>query len=547
MTNVKFSRAEFEKRLGRKISKEIEDKISMFGTPLESINESEIVVEIFPNRPDLIPLQNYVRAFRAFLGKDAGVKIYKIEKAEKNYKVKVIPSVKKVRPFTACSIVKGLSLDEGKIKQLIDIQEKLHGTIGRNRRKAAIGIYPLDKVSLPIKYEARAPEKIKFVPLGESREMSAAQILNRHPAGKEYSHLLDHEEVFPIFVDAKNKILSMPPIINSDETGKISESTKEVFVECSGSHFPTLKKTLNIIVAAMVEMGGKVYSMTIEQGGKKFVSPDLTAERSSLSVDNVNRILGLELKERDVAKLLARMGHDYRRGVVFTPAWRTDILHEIDLIEEVAIAYGYDKFKPELPNISTTGEESRFEKFKRSLRDCLLGLGLLEVSSYHLIKKEEAKIFGVKNAIELESSKTDYKILRPNLLIPALRILSENKDRDYPQEIFEIGAAFSRNPKRETGVEETEKLCVAVSPGNFTKVKQILDYLGESFDLEFELKEGKVGALIEGRTGRIFFYGKEVGFLGEVHPETLKSWLIKMPLAVLEISIGEIFRKSYPK
>jgi len=172
----------------------------------------------------------------------------------------------------------------------------------------------------------------------------------------------------------------------------------------------------------------------------------------------------------------------------------------------------------------------------------MIGLNLLETSTYHLIKKEESLLIKLQNPIEVLDSKTEYKILRPNLLIPSLRILTENKDQDYPQEIFEIGTVFSKDKSEETQIKEQENLIVASSPSNFTKMKQILDYLCRSLNIRYKIEESTHPQLIPGRTANILINNKQVGYLGEVHPETLRAWNIKMPLAVLEISLEEIFK-----
>jgi len=209
MANVKFPRKEFEKHI--KLTDSVIEQIPLFGTPLESLTKEEIELEIFPNRPDTLSMQGFIRSFKSFLGKSPGLKKYKINKPEKNYKVKIHPSVKTVRPYTACAIVKNLSFDDDKIKEIIDLQEKLHSTLGRNRKKIAIGIYPLEKIKLPIRYEARKPQDIKFIPLDTDREMNGLQILQKHPAGRNYAHLLEDYDKFPVFVDSNDKILSMPP------------------------------------------------------------------------------------------------------------------------------------------------------------------------------------------------------------------------------------------------------------------------------------------------------------------------------------------------
>ena len=539
MTNITFPRKEFEKQI--KLTEEIIEKISLFGTPLEKINNEEIEIEVFPNRPDLISMQGFLRGFKAFLGKETGLKKYKLNKPEKDYTVKIESSVKEVRPFTACAIVKNLSLNYQKIKEIIDLQEKLHITLGRNRKKAAIGIYPLEKIKLPIHYKALPPDKIKFIPLESDKEMTGYQILQKHPTGKTYAHLLENESHFPIFIDGNNEILSMPPIINSHNTGKITSETKDVFIECSGFSLEILEKTLNIIVTTLAEMNGEIYQMNLEYGSKRIITPSLAPEKIHINLDNVNKLLGLELNEKDLEKLLPKMGYDYKNKTVLIPAWRTDILHEVDIIEDIAIAYGYNNLSAEKPNISTTGEESPQEKIKEKISDLLIGLGMIEIKTYHLIKEEETKLIKLKEKIEVENSKTEYKKLRPNLLIPILRILSENKDRDYPQKIFEIGTVFSRDDKQETGIAENENLIIAQSPANFTELKQILTYLSQFLEIKIQIREHTHENLIDGRTAAITLNNKIIGYFGELHPETLRDFGIKIPVAVLEISLDEIF------
>ncbi|MGD2072862.1 MAG: phenylalanine--tRNA ligase subunit beta, partial [Candidatus Thorarchaeota archaeon] len=421
MAVVKFSRKEFEKYC--KITKDIEEKIPMFGTPLESLNDNEIEIEIFPNRPDLLSLQGYLRGFLAFLNKKTGLKQYKLNPPEKDYEVVIDRSVAEVRPFTACAIVKGLSFDDEKIKEIIDIQEKIHSTLGRNRKKIAIGIYPLEKITLPIRYEAREPQKIKFIPLESAKEMTGPQILTQHPAGRDYAHLLKGKKKFPVFVDAEGEILSMPPIINSHKTGKITTKTKEIFVECSGFDLEVLKKTLNIIVTLLLDLGGKAYQMKLTYK-KPIITPDLTPEIMKINTENINKLLGLELSNKEIKKLLEKMGYNYSLGdsEVQIPAWRTDILHEVDISEDVAIAYGYDNLTPEIPEISTIGDESKEEIMKKKVSELLVGLNMLETSTYHLLTKDDMKKFRKKVEIEVEESRTDYKVLRGDLTCSMLKI-----------------------------------------------------------------------------------------------------------------------------
>src|SRR3990167_4385313 len=181
-----------------KLTPDVAEKISLMGIPVESENSEEVEIEVLPNRPDVLSVQGFLRVLRAYTGKEPGLKKYKINPPEKNYKVKVESSLKDIRPHTACAIVSNLKFDDGKIKEIIELQEKLHSTIGRNRKKAAIGIYPLEKIKLPIIFKAIKPKEIKFIPLESEKEMTADEILKKHQTGKEYSHLLENYEKYPV-------------------------------------------------------------------------------------------------------------------------------------------------------------------------------------------------------------------------------------------------------------------------------------------------------------------------------------------------------------
>ncbi len=545
MPTITLNRKVVEELTGKKLPLDkLKDRISMLGTDLENVNEKEIVVEIFPNRPDLLSEQGFARALSSFINVKTGLRNYKAKKS--NYKVIIDKSVKDVRPYTACAVVKNLKFDDEKIREIIQIQEKLHVTYGRNRKKVAIGIYPLEKIKFPIKYLAKKPQEIKFMPLESKREMNGLQILSQHPTGREYGYLLEGKKVFPIFVDGNKEIMSMPPIINSEKTGKITEKTKEVFIECSGFDFEVLSKCLNIIITAFADMKGEIYEVELDYG-KKIISPNLKPEKMKLDIKYVNKILGLDLKENEVKKLLERMGFGYNKEVLI-PCYRTDILHQIDLVEDIAIAYGYENFKEEIPKVSTIGEENKFEIFKNKIASVLTGFGFLETNIYSLTNKEVLNDkMNLKNeVVELFSSvNEDYNVLR-NWVIPGLlKLLSENKSYDLPQNLFNIGRVFKYG-ESETGVIEHERLGLVIShnKANFTEAKQILDALFNALDLKYEIEEVKHESFISGRVGRISVNGKKVAYIGEIHPSVLRNFNLETPVGALELNLSELFEIS---
>mgnify|MGYP003978511069 FL=1 len=253
------------------------------------------------------------------------------------------------------------------------------------------------------------------------------------------------------------------------------------------------------------------------------------------------------METQEIKNNLTRMGIGYEnkkgKSIALIPAYRTDILHWIDLVEEVAIAHGYDNFEPEIPEISTIAEEDPTAKTKRVIGNALAGLGLLETSSFHLTTKKNIKRmhFDYNEFIEVEDSKTERDVLRMDMLTNLLQIFSENSNSQYPQKIFEMGKVFSKDTenKTETGIKESESLAIALADEktNFTDLKMILDYLFKMLDIEYTLENAENNNYIAGRVGKILVDGKEIGFIGEVAPRVLKNWKIKVPIAALEIDL----------
>jgi len=542
MTKVTLNKKIVLSLLRKKLNdEELEEKATSLGTPVEELNHDTFVIEVLPNRPDLLSEQGFARALNSFLGYKS-LKEYKVYNS--NETVIIEKSVKDVRPFTACAIVKDLKLDEEKIKEIIQLQEKLHLTLGRQRKKLAIGIYPFEKIKTPIRYLALNPNKIRFKPLGSNILMNAEEILSKHDTGKVYAHLLDDKEKYPLFIDSNDVILSMPPIINSQDAGEVTLKTKDVFIECSGSDFNVLNKCLNIIVTSLDDMGGKIYSMKLKYGNKMFITPNLKNNEIKLNVDNVNKLLGLNLKENEIKKYFERMNINYNKKAI-VPCYRIDIMHEYDLIEEIAIAYGYENFNPELPNIFTIGEENKFEYFKNKISEFLIGLSLIESNSYNISNEinENKNMLLKNNLIILENSlNNDYNALRFNIIPSLLRILKENKHNEYPQRIFEIGKTFSKD-KSETNASEKDKLGIVLCENKitFTDIKQILDSLFLNLNKQYYLEELKHPSFIEGRCGKIIFNEKEIGHIGEINPEVLDNFEIEMPVIALEIDLNFIF------
>ncbi len=445
-----------------------------------------------------------------------------------------------MRAYTACAIVKNLKFDDERIKQVMQIQEKLALTHGRNRKKSAYGLYPSEKIKFPIKYIAKNPQEVMFKPLGFQKEIPASQVEELHPKGREYKHIALGWKKYPFFIDAADKVLCMLPYTNSEDTGRIDEDTKEVFVECTGTELENVKVALNILTAMLADMGGDVYSVDVVYSNKTIATPDLNPWKLKLNLDYVNKVLGLQLGEKQAKMYLERMGYGYEKKNALIPAYRADVLHAVDLIEDIAIAHGYENFKEEIPKIATIAESDKLNAAKDKINELLSGMGLLEVATYDLTSRiNEDKALLKNKVVELANALNfDYNVLRSSLFPCFLKIIGENKHYDYPQKIFEIGSVFSHGAS-ETGIIEGDHLCIALSgPGiNFTNIKQVFDALAVGFKLDLKLREKDYGFLISGRCGEVLIGGKHAGFIGEVHPQVLVNFDLDYPVALLEIDL----------
>lgn len=545
MPTINVNKKEFLKSIGKKLTdQEIEEKISMMGVAVEEVKEKEFVVEVFPNRPDLLSEYGLARAASTFLGTSKGLKKYNVNKS--NYVVKVEKTLENY-PYAVTAVVKGLKLNDEKIREIIQVQEKLGVTFLRNRKKGGLGLYPLEKIKFPVTFTTEFPEKIKYRPLEYPKEIFALEILEKHPTGIAYKHLVQGWKKLPIFKDAKGTIMSMPPIVNSHDVGKITEDTTEVFVEATGTDFNTISIALNILVTALADMGGRLYSTKMVYGKKTYNIPDLNPKEVKIDIPYINKRIGLNLKNHEVFKLLEKMGYGIKNNAALVPAYRADIIHQIDLAEDVAIAYGYDNLKEEIPNVATIAQENKFEVFRRQVSNILVGLGLIETHTYNLASKENQTAnmnANIKCVELLNSLNEDYNVLRAWVIPNLMQILKENKHNEYPQNIFCSGNVFAYDAQKETGISEAIRLAVVLCHNNagFTEVKQILDVLSKSLDFKYDLKETEHSSFIAGRVGRVSVNNVDIAYIGEIHPQVLENFVLEMPVVALEINLTELYR-----
>ena len=541
MPTITVRKKEVTRLIGKKLSDTtLKEDIPMMGVNIEEFSRDEMTLEITPNRPDLLSEEGFSRALKSFLGIKPGLKEYHVKKG--NVTVIVDKNLKNIRPYTTCAVVRNIPFTDEKLISLIQAQEKLHATFCRKRRKIAIGVYPLENIMEPIYFKAMKPDEILFTPLDESEVMNGNEILEKHPKGKEYARLLHGYEKFPVFIDSGKNILSMPPIINSAFSGKINLNTKDVFIETSGFNMKEQEKCLNMLVTILADMGGEIETVEIIYGSKKEVFPNLKPMKKKIPFAYANKLIGLNLKDNEIKKLLRRMGFGVEKDNLLVPPWRTDILHPIDIVEEVAIAYRYDALIPELPHIATIASEKKEEKLKEKFANSLIGFGLQEVITFHLTSKKiqddymgiDSKSLQVENALSSE-----WNILRSWLLPQLLHVLKNNTHNEYPQNIFELGDCFS-GAKEESHVS----VVLAHAAANFTEIKQIVGSFLAGIKSTCQLKPQDHPSFIPGRCVAIEMNKHEIGYLGEIHPRVLEKFDIEMPVSAVELNLESIFKES---
>lgn len=539
MPTIEISKKDLCSLTGKNLNdKQIEEFLQHAKTTIESAEGDRLKVEAGDaNRPDLWSVEGIARVIKGQIGKETGMPRYKAEHSDFVLKNEGV----KARPFIACAVVKNLKLDEEAIKQIIQLQEKLCENFGLRRREAALGIYDFDKIKWPIYYTQVKPDAIKFIPLEMKEAITPREILQKHEKGIQYKHLLENEGEYPFIIDSAKQVLSMPPIINSDFTGKVTEKTKNVFVEVTGLSCRFILPVLNVMVAALAERNGKIFAVNV-QGKNKIATPDLTPRTAKLDIEYCNRILGLNLKAKEICKLLEKARFDARIvdnaiEVSYLP-YRQDIMDARDIIEDVAIAYGYNNLKPEEAKISTIGKPLHFISLREKLTELLIGLQIQEVATFTLTNKDalfkKMNLHG-QGIIEVSNPvSANYGCIRDSLIPSILDFLSQNTKKEFPQRIFEIGECYSIREGR-----TKNKLAVAITNKdiNFTAIKQVLDYIMGSLNLNHKLEEAGTSSFIEGRAGSIMINNKNAGIIGEIHPKVLSSFGIEFPVVALEIDL----------
>ncbi len=542
----------FSKFMGRKTTvKDMAKWLPWIGFDIEEVGEDYVKVEYNPNRIDFCSYAGVARALKGFIAKETGLPKY--EAKQPKITLTIDEAVADVRPFMLAAVVRDIKLDEDAVVELMEMQEDIHWGLGRDRKKVSIGVHNLDVVKPPFTYTAAEPESAKFVPLGKTEEMTLKEILEKHEKGVAYSHLIDWAPKYPLLIDRDGSVLSMPPIINGKLT-RVDAKTRNLFLDVTGTNYDAVEKSLKVLVTALADAGGTIEKVNVKYVNRTVISPNLEQEKMKLRVDYANKLLGLELSEAEAVKCLQRCRLDAQKmgkGIleVSIPAYRIDILHEVDLVEEVAIGYGYYRLKPSIPTAVTIGEQHPVQKLANMVRQIMVGLGFLEVMNftltnerlhYHYMRMKEEKNIRLANPVS-----TEYSIMRQSLLPGLMKNLAENKHESFPQRLFEVSDVGKINTRLESMCERNLNVAAVSShsTANFTEVKSFAEALLVNLGLKnWQIKEAKHPSFLEGRTAAIYVKGKRLGILGEMHPEVLNNFELENSTVAFEIDLGLLLK-----
>ncbi len=524
----------------------LDEILSNLKMEFEGIEDDEITVEVAHDRADLYSAEGIGRALRFFLGIEKPSK-YEVKLANTYIDVSEAP---KYRPYAYMVIVRNVSLDDESIRQLFQLQEKLHLSHCGDRSLVSIGLYDLDKLKAPFKY-ASVPN-YEFIPLEETRRMSIPEILRETEKGRKYAHLVRHNE-YPILIDSGGTVLSFPPIINSEET-KVTEDTRNIVIDVTGTEPYIMAKIIAIMALSTLERSygkGEIEIVPVKGNDNLTNTLQKIFNGSIIEVisSNVENLIGIKLNVDEIQKILSRLGY-VSLGIgknsisVWVPPYRLDVIDEADVIEDIAIGYGYNEIEPRLPPPTHSGSIDLIERFSNILRDLMIGLGYNEVVNFIMTDEEFLKRLGGNNYVSIENPKMKtYSALRNSLLPSLLLTVKVNKELHQVIKVFEIGdvvKVINNEPRT------YRYLGFAISKPNATLTDALatLKTLFRNFGIKYALEKYTLRPIfIEGRSAKVIVDGVVIGVVGEVHPSILTELGILQPVVLSELCINDLLNK----
>jgi len=503
------------------------------------------------NRPDLWSAEGIARQLGCVEGRRRDYSFFSGDPGEE---IRVEAGMREIRPYVAAFVVKGLTVTESSLVQMIQTQEKLADNFGRHRRDVAIGIYNVNRITFPVHYRPQDPAKHSYVPLGEDQSMTLADILECHPKGIEYREILAGLSEVPLLIDDAGLTLSMPPIINSRDVGEVVPGDSDLFVEATGMNIESVILALNIMACDMADRGGRVQRVRTSYPydtslGRMVDVPQRPQRSLSVPRGEFSRLLGVAVKSAEVDNVLERYGCDVSvngNDIEVKPhPTRADYLHAVDAVEDFAIARGYETFLPRMPGDFSVGRSDSLSILEDKARDHMIGLGFEEMTSNLLVSRDlvttkmnlpDERVVAIANVMN-----RNHAVLRNSVLPSLLAAESHSSTAAYPHRVFEAGEVAILDEEAAHGSRTEMHLAALLShkEAGLSQIHADLDFLFYQLGVEPRLEEIEYPSFLPGRAARILDSSdRPVGLLGELHPEILQSFEIGMPIAAFEINLG---------
>jgi phenylalanyl-tRNA synthetase beta chain len=532
-------------------------ELDEWNTTLPADGERTIKIELNDtNRPDLWSTAGLARQLRIYrTGKVPSYPFFASRKKhiKAPYRVVVDPSVREVRPWLAGFVARGKAISDALLRDMIQTQEKLAWNFGRKRKSVSIGIYRIGLIEWPVHYRGVDPDSVSFVPLQDTRKMTLNQILEQHPKGIEYASILMGKPIHPLLTDAAGKVLSYPPIINSADLGAVQVGDTDIFIEVTGTDYPSVALSCAIMACDFADMGFDIENVEVDYEydtpfGASVTCPYYFQEEVSVSLADAGRLLGVPLEISATLKALTRMGlcaysMDGEVIHVAPPEYRNDFLHAFDIVEDIMIGMGMETFAPQRPTDFTIGRLTPIERFSRKAKNIMVGLGYQEmVYNYLGSGKDYAEKMQVspKELVKIANPMTEnYEYVRNSPLPGLLQTESVSAKASYPHRTFEVGKVALKAPETNYGIVTRQYIGFLTSHAQAdyneiaSHVAALMYFLGK----DYSVREAFDPRFVPGRQVEVVVKGAKVGVFGEVHPAVLEAFGVVMPCAAGELDL----------
>ena len=510
-----------------------------------TIQGDSLEVEVTAERPDLLSSEGFSRALKVYQG---GQRLLPPSLESSRLVVQVDPSVFPLRPHIAALVVENLYFTPASLSALIQFQEKVTQTFGRQRQKSAIGLYNLSRIQGNLTYRAVEWDSLEFVALGDDRPRTPRDILRHHPKGIQYASTIAPGTLVPLLQDESNQVLAMPPIVNAAIVGEITVETTALLIDVTGTSPKTVQELVNILAHNFIDRGATVKTVEIQdqETGIGLHTPDLTPRSISFSAKFLNEMLGTYIPKPDLGRYLERMNlHAIGTNVVEVPSYRTDMGSEVDLAGDLMVAIGLENLQADYSDFKFyTGQGDRLKVFAHQVGDWAQRMGLLEVKSYVLTDPERLASFVTDPATLLTAQNArsrSHSAARPTLQPGLLEILSRHIQAPKPLNIYEIGDVIfgdSQNDRVEQAIYWG--FACLDAHASFSLAKSYIQTLLRALDIPFQLADCGYPQYIPYRAAIVLAGERVLGHFGEIHPHILEQFCFPEPVCAGELNCSHL-------